>query len=74
MITAKRTVSSTKHITISKKIKLLSSFLKSIIQSLGLTLILLHVQNAIASSSKIKINILINKLTFYSILHHTPFI
>ena len=74
MITAKIIVSSTQHITVSKKIKLLSSFLKSIIQSLGLTLILLHVQNAIASSSKIKINILLNKLTFYSILHHTPFI
>ena len=67
MITVKRTVYLSIPTPISKENIASCHVLKSDLHDLNLTLTLLHVQNAIAFVSKIKLNILLNKLTFYSI-------
>ena len=67
MITVKRTVYLSIPTSVSKENIASFHVLKSDLHDLNLTLTLLHVQNVIASDSKIKVNILLNKLTFYYI-------
>ena len=67
MITVKRTVYLSRPTPVRKENIASFLLLKSELHDLNLTLTLLHVQNVIASDSKIKVNILLNKLTFYSI-------
>ena len=68
MIVVKRTIYLSRPTPVSKENIAPFLVLKSELHDLNLTLTLLHVQNAIASDSKIKVSILLNKLTFYSII------
>ena len=63
-----RTVYLSRPTSVSKENIASFLVLKFDIHNLSLTLTLLQVKNAISSDNKIKVNILLNKLTSYSII------